>query len=458
MKNSRKITRTSLSLAIFCALITNPVLINSIQNQEIGYAWLFFINYIIGLFVIWQYTNKRIGLLLLFYLTSGLFIGGRFFAKLIGCEASIWEPTFFFNYYVSIERQREIMCFVLVYFNALALGSIFYKIHPKKFKKERIPDFVKKKINRFLRIVFIPLAIIIVYRKIQSLITAMSMGYISLYLAGAQGESSIWDISNTIMLILLGLSMAYGDKKNKKDYLALFIIASLITMAIGGRGAFGAILLVLLWIYSQTHPLSLKKIGIIVLGLAAILISVASLSIRFADAEDAVSALDTFQIFLHSNGITLMVFDASRIIDNYPWQPYFQNLLPGFVRIVDLITGQVSGPNATFASSLAYNLNPNLYLNGSGLGWTLMSDIYLYSRGSIIIFGILIALFSYCCRMISDNMRNNGLVKTIAYCIATSLFLLPRDGLNSVIPLIYYSIFVWLILRTLYTPANPKIR
>lgn len=261
---------------------------------------------------------------------------------------------------------------------------------------------------------------------------------------------------NTLFLSLLGLAMSYGDKKNKRFYIGLFILSALIRIVIGGRGAFGAIMLVLLWMYCQNKKVSLKKISMYILEAGAILLFVASLSIRFAEIDESITPLDTVKFFLFDNGISLMVFDASRLIDDYPWQPYFQNFIPGFVRIVDLITGQSSLHNATFASSLAYQLNPVLYYNGNGLGWTLMSDIYLYSAGNVIVFGILMAFFTYGLGMISDNMRNNGLVKTVAYCIATSLLLLPRDGLNSVVPLIYYSMFIWWTLKSLNTSSRKK--
>lgn len=431
-----------IQIVIFLA---DPLLLHLIDDHGVGYSLIFFLNFIVGLTSLWVYGRKTINLLILVYLTSALFIGGRFFSSILGNDLSIWETTFFYSYQVDEERQTDIMKFVLLYFNGLTFGYILFKLFPVSVKREVIKIQTIRYLNLYLAILFIPVALYILVTKIKQFVLASQMGYVAIYLAVNQNGGGS-DFLYTIFLFLFGLAMAYGTKIIRTSYVSLFVVASLIMIVIGARGMFGSVLLVLFWIYSQYHRIDLRKIitFICIGGLA--LIAFSSISIRNADIEESLSVLKAAQLFLYDQGVSLMVFDTSRLLDNYPWQPFFQNFIPGFVRITEFFTAQPVGTDATFAAYMCSTINPQLYASGNGLGWTLMSDLFLYSFGNKLLFLLFVILFSYGCSIIVENINRNGLVKTIAYTIATSLVILPRSGLNSTIPLIYYAIFGWVAL------------
>lgn len=443
----RKIRRSILYLGLIqvIMILFNPILVNLIRDPNLGYATLFILNFLIGLLLIWKTTGSKINLLLLFFLTSGLFIGGRFFSILLGTEAVIWEPTFFYHYAIDRQHTIEIMYYVLVYFNALAIGSVMYIIQPIIIKADHISPKTISFLNYILLIFFVPITIYILIIKTKQFQIAASMGYAAIYLSTNQdGDGS--NFINTLFLCLFGLAVAYGNNKIRSLYMLIFVIISLIMMVIGARGMFGSVVLVLLWMYSEKHYLSLKKLSLFMLISSIFILSVGELSLRSNELTKNIGLFESIRLFLYDQGVSLMVFDTSRLLEDYPWQPYFQNFIPGFVRVFEIITNTSAGNDSTFAAYMCSTLNPKLYNNGNGLGWTLMSDFYLYAQGNIIIFGLFTIFFSYSCSVIVNNIKNNRIIKTIAYTTATSLLILPRSGLNSFIPLIYYAIGGWVIM------------
>ena len=97
----------------FGLLIFQPI----IPIKEIVLSWEFNIYYLLGLYTIWLVTKQNITPYILFYLTCGLFIGGRFFAVGLGYDdESIFQPTFFYYYQVDDIRKIEIMRYVIGFF------------------------------------------------------------------------------------------------------------------------------------------------------------------------------------------------------------------------------------------------------------------------------------------------------------------------------------------------------
>ena len=75
------------------------------------------------------------------------------------------------------------------------------------------------------------------------------------------------------------------------------------------------------------------------------------------------------------------------------------------------------------------------------MGWTLLSDLYLYSDRTYAGFALLSALFGYICAYVEDKSRTSPLAATIVFAVFLNLAFLPRSGLYTIIPLI-----VWIVL------------
>lgn len=243
------------------------------------------------------------------------------------------------------------------------------------------------------------LAIVVVYSCLKNLSKVLSEGYVALYLKeqteAYSGGNGMWGV---LMLIFFGLAYGYGTRGIQKKYLLLYVIQSIFSIIMGQRGGFGTTLLILLWIYSFKHEISLKKMMICcVVGVLLILFAF-SFSIRAAAqlGNDSLSDWEMLLSFISGQGITLMIFDASRLIEEYPILPYFNSLIPGVSSIYATLTGEtLHSYDVTFPAYMGYCFNTSLFYKGFGLGWSVLSDIYLYANRYSLIFIFLSFVFGF---------------------------------------------------------------
>ena len=371
--------------------ILSICLINWLPNKDQLYSLVFICYYIISIIFIWYGSNKHITPFIIFILTFGLFIGGRFFASLFGYDEPIFELNFFAQYNLHQDGKIHLMKYITGFLMFSCIGYlisyIYYKDSPAR---TTAMDISLENINKVLTYCFFIISPFLIYNKISLLIETLAGGYLSLYM-GQTEEYASTALVNTIFLVLFGLTFSYGSKKNKRLYLLMYCINVLFSIAMGSRGGLGAFMLFILWMYSQKKYISLKKIilSCVIGGVGLVIIS--SFSIRMID-KDILSAtpIDVTYEFLYGQGVTLMVFDISQSIKSYPILPYFQSLLPGIAVISSLITGNIyHAYDVNFSTYLCYQTNPVLFYNGNGLGWSLLSDLYLYGFRSFVGFCIL---------------------------------------------------------------------
>ena len=228
------------------------------------YAWIFVCFYLFSVYSIWIISDSKINPFILFFLTFGLFIGGRFFGKVLGYNAQIFELDFFITYTASPARKIELMILVIGFIWASVVGyicSCLYK--PKKVLDFPTTITTNAAIANIVDKSFYFLAIVVVYSCLKNLSKVLSEGYVALYLKeqteAYSGGNGMWGV---LMLIFFGLAYGYGTRGIQKKYLLLYVIQSIFSIIMGQRGGFGTTLLILLWIYSFKHEISLKKMMI----------------------------------------------------------------------------------------------------------------------------------------------------------------------------------------------------
>lgn len=289
--------------------------------------------------------------------------------------------------------------------------------------------------------------------------SVLSNGYLALYV-GLQNDSySNSNFVNVLFPIVFGLAITFGNNALKTRYILLFFIHALLNILMGTRSAFGAFLLICLWIYSMTHQISLKKIFFWCLLSIVMLLFVYSFSIRANEqGVSNESLIDKMLFFAFSQGGTLMTFDSSRLVENYPIIPYFQSFFPGAANIFSFLTGEeLYHWNTSFSGYMDYQLNPDLYFSGCGLGWSILSDLYLFSGGTWIIFFFLSLIYGMFIAVLEKKAIHCNFFKYLGVSISYSLVLLPRGSLSSLFPLLIYSVFIWVIFLFCFQ-AWDKIR
>lgn len=408
-----------------------------------------FVLYIIFVYI-FRYINKvsLSTIYSLFYMTSILFLGGRFLAKLIGYEAPIFDISFFGNRYLQVNEINNLMFFIFLGFISLEIGLYFSKIVFKPINNISIKNNVI--INKYILLLLLLLFLIFIFITLKdSFLLVITGGYLSLYeVQTFSYNASFLTIIKNIFLASVGIFLLQENKNIRNTFLFLLGVYFISTFIMGVRGGFITYLLLLFWIKSD---FGLKQVNIskflilliIIFGFLSIVFNI--LSLRGEDIE-SVSFLNIVYGIFYNQGYTLMVFNESMRVDSYPIIPYFQSFIPGVSFLISQMVGALFPYDINFGQYLSYNLDPVLYNLGYGTGWSFFSDAYVYSSGNILFFSIFILIFSVFINFLQIKINSNLIFKLCICTIALPLFFLPRSGLYSIFPLFFYSLILFGIL------------
>lgn len=387
----------------------------------------------------------------LFTLTIMLFLGGRFLAALIDPESKIFQLSYFTSYTLDDKESTQLFFFVITGIFAIQAGQYiarFSKNIPKYSLK--IPQrSLQKVINITLPLFAIGIGSIV----FQKIIDVLKFGYLGLYMHQAEGNfsSTISSLVNTFFYVFLGITFAYGRKSQKIAYFTILCILSLIMLFLGARGPFGAFLLFLLWLYGDLGRRRFSLLNFFIFALIAIFLLnylIDLISVR--ELSTGSTLIERVHKFLYTQGITLMVFDVSTQIPDYPTPAYIKSFIPGSSFIAKITGLDNSLTNLDFAHYLASNLNKDLYQNGAGLGWTIYSDFYLLSNQSLLIFSLIFITFGYLLTKLELIARQSTWIYGLLVTIAINIFFVARSSLSTIIPLgIYYIIIITIIVITI---------
>lgn len=446
------------NLFLAIVAISSIIILIFEELSEFQTSILMCVNFLVVLYCLWK-INKFSPLFIFYLVFSFLFIGGRFWAELFDESHYLWKGTFFYDYNVDYNRQKTLLTFILAFSYMLYWG---YKIGYNKRVQESITvlsEVSQIKMNGILKTSFYILGPLSLFTSTGALIEALQGGYLTLYESQNSEFSGGAGLLNTLQLVFFGLSWTYGDSNIKRNYMILYIINAFILIIIGTRGTFGALLLFLLWLYyKRTNANVLKILSYGVLSLSVLLV-VFHFSIRAENMGNNNDGLNTIvSNFFYDQGISLMVFDSSRDLD-YPWIPYFNSFIPGSATIYRLVSGDTfPSYEATFAAYVSHTLNPSLFENGNGLGWTFLGDLYLFSGKNIILFTILSGLFGYLWGRVEKKSYYLPIYRIILFATFLKLLVLPRAGLNTFFTVIVYAVVIHFLLTVYIQASYKKVR
>lgn len=422
-------------------------------EDDISLSVWYILSSIISIYVVWNASGKEVNLLFMHLLTFQLFIGGRFYVHLFDNEWDIFETTFFYDYVVNRQRAQEIVFFPISYQIFITIGYCIAQIYPVKcFCNFSLHENVHKYINKIINGIFPYITVAVFFISVKMLVSVLLNGYgVSLIDISQQEVSvSIIDKFTPLLLIfLLALSYVYADKKLFYKYLVIYFVNGIIIIIGGSRGTLGVVIMLAFWFYAMNHKISLVKISLSVFAGMIMLIALFLCSARNTEMEE-LSPINIINYFIWSNGISLMVFDTSRLVDNYPIIPYFQTFITGFSSVISLFK-ELKPQDIGFEGHLCYTLNPVLYSSGAGLGWTSLGDFYLFSARQSFAFCFLVSIFGHILSTLEKWGKEKPFFKYVCISLAPGLLMSPRGGLFSFFPLFAYIFFFFLMLRTLAT-------
>ena len=407
---------------------------------------------------IWIARKKTLSIFFFFILSYDLFIGGRFFAHALNPSLDVFSSTVWYEYELKDADKIFLMNYILGFLFFCVLGFLIYNRKERKVRFEpRLSVITKEKINSLLNIFFYILVPYILVTSVQGLLLVMSRGYGTNLLFETDYEVNfVQKFANLLLIAFTGMAMAWGDKKLIKRYFILYIIKGIFNILCGSRGMLGAVIFMSLWAYSFYRPINFKKL-FLYSGVAVVaMLLLFSVSVRGrAEELESLSLWESFTAFIYTNGISLMVFDASTKVTGYPALPYFQTLIVGANFIYTLFTGvHLDAQDVTFQGYLCNELNSGLFNQGLGLGWTTNGDLYLFSGRIFVVYCILSMLLGCIFCIIDQWSRKSKFFLYFAASMAPALFLMARGSLSALFPQIFYSyLFFFLVkwlARTLY--------
>lgn len=417
--------------------------------------WSIFYCLIIFFIVFLRKINREnlISLYSLFFLTSVLFIGGRFVAIALGYDSKpLFELDFFIYRTLNQEQASQLFYLVIIGFLSLEIGyylSALFVPRAKNYKNENNMFLKNNKI--FLYFFIIVLFGLLSKNLFSALNAVISGGYLALYqeVQNSKFNSNFSNVLKTLLLASTGIFLTQESQKIRTLFLVLMGLYFVIEMFLGGRGGFVCYLIFLLW---YTHDYGFREVNIVKFFTYILLILLflstlfGLISLRSADISSD-SLYQRVLSLMYDQGVSLLVFNESTYIQNYPIVPFFQNFIAGFSFFYSKFSGVLYPYDISFSSFISYELNPQLYNMGYGLGWAFFADSYQYSDGNIIFYSIFIALFSIFINYLQFNLLKNIYIKIITISLVTSILFLPRAGLNTIFPLIPYILVLFILIK-----------
>ena len=418
--------------------------------KEYDQSILICINFIYILWQAWK-INKLSPYFLFLTTFCFLFIGGHFWGNLFSPQLLSTRVGSFMDPTPSSDKEwNNTLIYILLFLYCSLLG--YYNKYSTSNVISDNTVYIKNlicnnKINQLLYILFYPLAFFILYSQYKILLIVLEGGYNTIYLIQSGNYSG-----NSLLLVLLyfffAMAMVYGDSKNKKLYIILIISDAILKVIAGGRGSFGSFLMFALWLYSTKHNINIKKISIGASIILLSLLTISQISKRMKDSDTKYTSInDVIGLFVYAQGESLSTFEKSRDYE-YPALAYVQTFIPGSSFIYHkLFDPDLKNYETSFSLSLSRNLNVIKFENGDGTGWTLMSDIFVFSGRTWIFYIIISGILGYLLACLEIKSRTNSLYRVILFSIFLRLMILPRTGLNYICPLIVYVCLFHFILN-----------
>jgi hypothetical protein len=372
-----------------------------------------------------------------------LFIGGRLLSfPLLPADApgSPFDLEFMAGYVATDAIKNAAFFFIVVFLSALNLS--YFTVSVKLTPRRTLP--FNGRVAVLLLLLF---AAPMTYLELARLKLAFSQGYQAQYL----GQTSSYQAGNGLLeavyFVLLGIAYVTPGRFAPRLVIVLLGIHGVVGMASGGRGQFLTIVALMLWLYGRKRNIRLWMLMLIFMALG----TCANLLLQYSARETEVNVTTFMGMLtgmLWDQGVSLGVLSYSLSIANYPLLAYVQTIFPGTALVASLFSGHgIDATQLSFAATLSAIADPDKFLNGNGLGWTLLGDLVLFSGGLMPLFALFSAFVGWGLRTLDDGARISIFWLALAVSLGPRLFFLPRAALATVIPFLFYFFLMFWLLK-----------
>ncbi|WP_392398399.1 O-antigen polysaccharide polymerase Wzy [Edwardsiella piscicida] len=395
---------------------------------------LFIICIFISNFVCKIYINSTY---CLFLIAFSLFICGRFFIAFIGGDVNVFSMNFFVNYTLNDYDAVTLTLYIFVFLCSMDFGYKIAFFSNLSFKPIALDDQWMRRLCN-VALLLSPLFLI---ELMSTVLDAIRGGYLASKLWQDKAYSlPLSSLAQTIFAI--GFSYAIVVGYRKKWFVGIYITTIICSTVIGARGPLLVSLLLLVWLIGRNGAKNLGVLRFLTISLISVILLSAFIQImsyRGSGSFSDFSLVKFLSTFLFNQGVSLMVFDLSTKVSNYPILSYFQTIFPGASAITSIFI-PVEYYMTGFQHYMAKTLDESLFARGFGLDWTLISDFYVFGGRNILGFSLLAFSFGLLLSTL-QNASKNLFWLVLLTAIFTRLVFLPRSSLVIISPFCFYFLF-----------------
>ena len=480
-KSVRKNNATDCIVKLCCAISFVFQLLCDLISFSFDYAANFalFLNVYILFAVIIAYffvngINKHF-LAFSFFVCFFIFLlGQKFFVVLQGGSYDR-----FLTFSALTLRVKEYFSFVnLLYFSLLSCFAGYVLFKPR-FCKERKTGSAKKNelknMRKLLRVLYVITFVCAFVMQWTIFKAKKDLSYTDSYLVNVDVNTVI-KIGNYLFTGIAFLYLASAPKKKEMLWIlfSFLFVKGFIQLFTGRRALLAQVLLFIVWYFVCYFKYDKKKFTLkhfallFVFALLLIVLFYAVEALRGGHGVGGVSLLKMIEkFFTFTGGSDSTIANIIRHKSEFPrrgvvylFNPLYEALFDNVLtrKIIAVITGTDAGSVAqgleylnrhdSFSHWLSYIVNPELYLNGYGMGSSYISEVYFaFGTVGFVIFGLILGA---CIRRCNNLRYVNGVyAKAFVMLFVYNVFVLPRGGVFSAATELLYLLAAMVLVKIL---------
>lgn len=397
------------------------------------FSIVFVVSYMFCYFYLILNGMSYASLFSLYYISFGVFIGGRFIYvfvidSIISLEvvslSKLFDLDFLITTAFSYNQMLDTFFLIISWAILPCLGYLFVSSSNKDIHIK----FTSLQSRRAF-ILCILLFLIQLPEQLQAIYLVWTKGYFSLY--------SDFDFSKLSQyakyFFLLCGAAALTNEKYRKWIFILFIMNGVISGITGARGTLITLLFSLIFITGLFKRIAFFKLLLLLIMLYLALFVLTFLSPRYSESASFSHFIYDFLNFFYARGGVIGVIGyAVHSVSDISLPLKFGWIIPGLGRVVALLSDlEIKPENETISRVISYVANPSAFMGGQGLGSSIISESFLITRSFPLacLLALIVGLTLGC---YEKYMRYNKIIFMAIIAISPNIFFSVRDSLDSI--------------------------
>ena len=438
------------------SLLFSCIVIGFDQGMQRIMAVQFFAILLVGLVAVYRTRKGKISTPFLVYLIGfSFFIGGRFIGALLGGSFTDYVFTFDFGYYYHLSPSDQLKLFTIICLSLIATfwGYLSAGHKDSKFLERSQAQVLSMSTHiQFFEGLTIILGMLYLWQIILSIQRVSALGYMTLYLDVTTEQARSELLVRALFESMVAVTYAIYRRTGKLSKLScvvflLFIVSNLLSILTGGRSHFITVILVVLMVVFRNRRFTPKTVVFICLGALGLVTLTNHLTSMTRFTTVGPSPLDGLVKTLNGQGLTLMLFDLSTKVDplDYPINAIIRLFIPGWQMVASFFDPSLKQEDLYLSSFLMKKFSPNEYAMGYGYGWSVLSDFYVMSLGSKVVFLLLNFGLGRFLFRIEDGTGKSLFREGLFVVVSLSLFTLSRSSYTEMVMsmLVYCAVYLF---------------